>query len=244
MDATAAETSTRSRSRRPRRRAAGIASRRARTSAARAAARPAGRAAAAAGRTAVAAGRPRPSRRSSFDAEVLPYQQELYANALRLTRQPADAADLVQETLMRAYVAWDRFEPGSNCRAWLLRILTNSFINNYRRRRRHRRFATERPEEAVAVFYGDEPKRAADPERELLADALGDEVSAALDTLGDDYRKVVELADLRGIRYRDIAAELDIPIGTVMSRLFRARRQLEARLEDYAAADYGIRRAA
>lgn len=232
MDATAAET------RNPVRKPRAASARRARSSAPRSlAARPAGRAV-------PGAGRARTVRRPTFEAEVLPFQRELYANALRLTRQPADAGDLVQETLMRAYVAWDRFEPGSNCRAWLLRILTNSFINNYRRRRRHRRFATERPEEAVAVFYGDEPQRSTDPETELLAEALGDEVSAALDTLGDDYRRVVELADLRGIRYRDIAAQLEIPIGTVMSRLFRARRQLEARLEEFAAADYGIRRAA
>jgi RNA polymerase sigma-70 factor, ECF subfamily len=178
---------------------------------------------------------------ADYEAEVLPHRQELYAAALRLTRQPDDAKDLVQDTLLRAYLAWSRFEPGSNCRAWLLRILTNGFINTYRRRRRHTRFATECPDDAVAAVYGSAQRHAVDPARALVADTLGDEVSAALASLGDDYRQVVELADLRGVRYRDIAESLGIPIGTVMSRLFRARRQLEQKLEDYAAADYGIR---
>ena len=172
----------------------------------------------------------------------LPLADEPYATALRMTRKPSDAEDLVQETMLRAFKAWHRFEPGSNCRAWLFRILTNSFINNYRRRRRHNRFANENPEDAIAAVYGDTRVKAADPEEELLADALGDEVVAALATLGDDYRRVVELADLRGVRYRDIADRLDVPIGTVMSRLFRARRQLEKLLSEYAANDYGIRR--
>jgi RNA polymerase sigma-70 factor (ECF subfamily) len=174
----------------------------------------------------------------------MPHQQTLYATALRLTRQPNDAEDLVQDTMLRAYKAWARFEPGSNCRAWLLRILTNSFINNYRRRRRHQRFANECPEDAVVALYGESHDRASNPERELIGHTLSDEVTAAMAKLGDDYRQVVELADLRGVRYRDIAATLGVPIGTVMSRLFRARRQLEQELREFAATDYGIRRAA
>lgn len=181
---------------------------------------------------------------SEFSSEVLPHRDELYASALRMTRHPQDAEDLVQETFVRAFTAWARFVPGSNCRAWLFRILTNSFINNYRRRRRHRRFQSENPEDAVAAVYGPAHRRSKTPEEEIVETTLGDEVSAALDTLGEDYRKVVELADLKGIRYRDIAEKLDVPIGTVMSRLFRARRQLEAQLQDFAATDYGIRRAA
>ncbi len=161
---------------------------------------------------------------------------------MRLTRSPDDAADLVQETLLRAYQAWSRFVAGSNCRGWLLRILTNSFINIYRKQRRQQRFVQERPEEAAATFHG--PADAADARARLVAQSLGDEVTAALAALSDDYRKVIELADLHGVRYRDIAAQLEVPVGTVMSRLFRARRQLEAALHDYAARDYGIRRAA
>lgn len=174
----------------------------------------------------------------------MPHREELFAGAMRMTRSPDDAHDLVQETLLRAYLAWERFEPGSNCRAWLFRILTNSFINIYRKRRRHQRFATECPADAVAAIYGTSVHAANDPESTLLTTSFSDEVRAALDTLAPDYRAVVELADLRGIRYREIAEKLDVPIGTVMSRLFRARRQLEAQLGDFAAADYGIKRAA
>ena len=180
----------------------------------------------------------------AFASEVLPHQQTLYATALRLTRQPNDAEDLVQDTMLRAFKAWARFEPGSNCRAWLLRILTNSFINNYRRRRRHQRFANECPEDAVVALYGESHERTSNPEKNLIGHTLSDEVTAALARLGDDYRQVVELADLRGVRYRDIADTLGVPIGTVMSRLFRARRQLERELCEFAASDYGIRRAA
>lgn len=180
----------------------------------------------------------------AFDEQVLPHRQALYATALKLTKQPTDAEDLVQDTMMRAYVAWSSFEPGSNCRAWLFRILTNSFINNYRRRRRHSRFARECPEDALTALYGNSHHQARDPEKQMIEQTLGDEVTAALAALGEDYRRVVELADLRGIRYRDIAEVLELPIGTVMSRLFRARRQLEEQLTEFAAADYGIRRAA
>ena len=178
-----------------------------------------------------------------FIAAVMPYQGELLAAALRYTRNRADAEDLVQDTMARALAAWSRFEPGSNCRAWLHRILTNGFISGYRRRRRHNRFAHETGDDAVAALYGDEPARAVRPDDELT-DGLGDETLSALAELGEDYLKVVLLADLRGARYRDIATQLNLPIGTVMSRLFRARRQLEERLRDFAAADYGIRRAA
>jgi RNA polymerase sigma-70 factor (ECF subfamily) len=151
----------------------------------------------------------------------------------------------VQETLLRAFAAWPRFVPGSNARAWAFRILTNSFINHYRRGKRHRRLASENPDDAVSAFYGPRHSRAAtDPDHDLLADALSDEVVRALRGLDDEYRDVVMLADLGGVRYRDIAARLGLPIGTVMSRLFRARRQLETQLCEFAAADYGIRRAA
>ncbi len=177
-----------------------------------------------------------------FDSLVLPLRGDLYGTAMRYTRSASDADDLVQETLIRAYGAWDRFQPGTNCRAWLFRILTNSFINGYRKRKRHRRFTQENHEDACAAVFGDVDARCQSPRRSLVAESLGDEVSAALETLGDDYRQVVEMADLKGHRYRDIARKLGVPIGTVMSRLYRARRQLEELLRDYAAADYGIRR--
>jgi RNA polymerase sigma-70 factor, ECF subfamily len=185
-----------------------------------------------------------PARVADFATTVLPHREELLAAALRYTRNRAEAEDLVQDTLARALGAWSRFEPGSNCRAWLFRILTNGFISGYRRRRRHNRFAHETGDDAVTAFYGDGFDRVGNPEDILVTDTLGDEVESALAELGEDYLRVVLLADLRGARYRDIAAELGVPIGTVMSRLFRARRQLEVRLREYAAAAYGIRRVA
>ncbi len=179
-----------------------------------------------------------------FAATCLPHQQELYGVAMRICRDPDTAKDLVQEALLRAMVAWHSFEPGSNVRAWLFRILTNAFINGYRKRRRHQRFATERPGDALTALYGRDQDRT-DVLDEPIRDAeLCDEVQAALRTLGEDYRDVVERADLRGEKYKDIADATGVPIGTVMSRLFRARRVLEKELADVAARDYGFKRAA
>lgn len=180
----------------------------------------------------------------SFALQCVAHQRELYGMALRLTRNPDGAADLVQETLLRAMTAHDSFIAGSNLRAWLMRILTNSFINIYRKRRRHQRLACERPGDALTALYGTDEDFQPDPELELTENQLGDEVRAALGRLGPQYREVVERADLRGEKYRDIADSLQVPIGTVMSRLFRARRELEGELAGYAATDYGIRRAA
>jgi len=181
---------------------------------------------------------------SEFSAACLPYAGELNGAALRLSRNPDDARDLVQETLLRAMMAWGRFEAGSNVRAWLHRILVNSFINGYRKRRRHQRFATERPGDSRMAVYGTIDDCTPDPELELTEDQLSDEVKAALANLGDDYREVVARADLAGEKYKDIAVALRLPIGTVMSRLFRARRQLEDDLRGYAARDWGLRKAA
>jgi RNA polymerase sigma-70 factor (ECF subfamily) len=181
---------------------------------------------------------------TDFSAQCLPHQQELYGVAMRICRDPDTAKDLVQETLLRAMVAWASFEPGSNLRAWLFRILTNAFINGYRKRRRHQRFATERPGDALSALYGRDQDCTDDLEQTLYGEQLSDEVQGALDRLGADYRDVVERADLKGQKYKDIADDLDVPIGTVMSRLFRARRVLETELAGYAARDYGIKRAA
>ena len=168
----------------------------------------------------------------------------MFGVAMRICRDPDTAKDLVQETLLRAMCAWDSFEPGSNLRAWLFRILTNAFINGYRKRRRHQRFATERPGDALNALYGRDQDHTDDLEDTLYGDELSDEVQGALGKLGADYRDVVERADLKGQKYKDIADDLEVPIGTVMSRLFRARRVLETELAGYAASDYGIKRAA
>ena len=180
----------------------------------------------------------------AFELACLPHQAELFGVAMRICRDPDAAKDLVQETLLRAMCAWASFQPGSNLRAWLFRILTNGFINGYRKRRRHQRFATERPGDALAALYGRDQDCTEDLEDALYGEELCDEVKTALDRLGPEYRDVVERADLRGEKYKDIAEATGVPIGTVMSRLFRARRQLEDDLRDYASEDWGIARAA
>jgi RNA polymerase sigma-70 factor (ECF subfamily) len=180
----------------------------------------------------------------SFELACLPHQAELFGVAMRICRDPDTAKDLVQETLLRAMCAWDSFQTGSNLRAWLFRILTNAFINGYRKRRRHQRFATERPGDALAALYGRDQDCTENLEVELFGEELCDEVKTALGRLGPEYRDVVERADLRGEKYKDIADALEVPIGTVMSRLFRARRVLESELAGFAARDYGIKRAA
>lgn len=181
---------------------------------------------------------------TAFELACIPHQQELFGVAMRICRDPDTAKDLVQETLLRAMCAWDSFQTGSNLRAWLFRILTNAFINGYRKRRRHQKFATERPGDAPIALYGRDQDRTDDLEETLVEDELCDEVKSALDRLGPEYRDVVERADLRGEKYKDIADALHVPIGTVMSRLFRARRVLETELAGFAAKDYGIKRAA
>ncbi len=180
----------------------------------------------------------------AFELACMPHQAELFGVAMRICRDPDTAKDLVQETLLRAMVAWESFQPGSNLRAWLFRILTNAFINGYRKRRRHQRFATERPGDALNALYGRDQDHTDDLEDAMFGDELCDEVKSALDRLGPEYRDVVERADLKGEKYKDIADALHVPIGTVMSRLFRARRVLETELAGFAARDYGIKRAA
>ena len=183
--------------------------------------------------------------RASFEIAALPHVRELYAVALRYTRNPHDAEDLVQETFVRAMAAWQGFLPGSNCRAWLVRILINSFINKYRRRRTQSRFADRPREETTALLFGEHrTQRAYSPESLWMDTELGDEVGAALRALPGPFVEVVRLADIEGLPYKDIARRLGVPAGTVMSRLFRARRLLEANLAAFAARDYGIARRA
>jgi RNA polymerase sigma-70 factor, ECF subfamily len=191
-----------------------------------------------------AAGGRRALAEADFCAEALPHREVLFAAALRYTRNASDAEDLVQETFTRALGAWRGYTPGSSCRAWLLRILKNSFINHVRRRKRQQRFTYESGDDAVRALHGDAPQEVPDPEAQLAWRELGDEVRDALAALRAEYRDVVERADLRGQGYRDIAEGLGVPIGTVMSRLHRARRQLEAELSAYAAEGYGISRRA
>src|SRR5690606_10796999 len=160
--------------------------------------------------------------------EALPHLDTLYRVALRLTGEPAGAEDLVQDTMLKALRAWQSFTPGSNARAWLVTILRNQFINGWRKRRRA-------PQQVDSELIP-EPLDSAnpDPEGRFFAELVDDEVLAALDALPDDFREVVVLSDLEGLPYAEVAEALDIPIGTVKSRLFRARRILQGRLRRYA----------
>jgi RNA polymerase sigma-70 factor (ECF subfamily) len=170
------------------------------------------------------------ARRRNFEHHALGYLTELRATALRYSRNERDAEDLVQETLLRAFAAWESFEQGTNCRAWLFRILTNSFINEYRRLCKERAWAGRNE-----PLYSPARRHAAgDPEGALCERMLGDEVVAALAALPEDFRSVVVLADVQGMSYRQIANTIGCPLGTVMSRLYRARRILEVSLGDYA----------
>jgi RNA polymerase sigma-70 factor (ECF subfamily) len=152
---------------------------------------------------------------------------------MRLTRRPSDSADLVQEALCRAWANWTRFERGGSVGAYLARILVNAFIS----RHRHARVvAAVHARGEIADHLFDEPQRAlaGSPEHDIDEGQLSDEVLAALQTLPQHYREVVELVDVGGMPYKDAAARLDIPLGTVMSRLHRARRIMREALREYA----------
>lgn len=166
------------------------------------------------------------------------YMPQLYSTALRMTRNASDAEDLVQETYLKAYRGFAGFEEGTNLRAWLFRILTNTYINSYRSKKR-------RPDETelddVEDFYlyrrmgGLEAARASRSAEDELMDYFTDaEVQAAIDALPESYRLAVLLSDVDGLSYKEIAEDLDIPIGTVMSRLHRGRKALQKQLHDFA----------
>jgi len=178
---------------------------------------------------------------NAYKTLALPHLDALYGAALRFTKNPAAAEDLVQETMMRGYQAWHQFDESTNCRAWLFRILSNSFINGYRRRTKERQVLEG---EHIGVhgerfFSRDATTAWAHPESAYFERNLSPTVMKALDSLKPDFRMVVELSDLQGFSYREIADMLEIPIGTVMSRLFRARQNLRGKLEDHARA-FGV----
>jgi RNA polymerase sigma-70 factor (ECF subfamily) len=174
--------------------------------------------------------------RTDFEQLALRHLDALYAAALRLTRNERDAEDLVQDALLRAYRFFDRFERGTNMKAWLFKILTNTFINKYRRSVKERSLV-DGPEQAAVtaqVVSRQASDQAADPERWYFDRLLSDDVLRAVDALPFDFRMVVILADLQEFSYREIADILDVPVGTVMSRLYRGRRLLQKSLAQYA----------
>ncbi|MEK7705869.1 MAG: sigma-70 family RNA polymerase sigma factor [Myxococcota bacterium] len=156
----------------------------------------------------------------------------LYGAALRFTRNSAQAEDLVQDTVVRALRFRERFEPGTNFRAWIFTILTNTFIHRYRRQKREREALEGVRREDVARELRSErsEQQALEPENTYLDGMLSDDVLAALDSLPEEFRAVVVLCDIEGLAYKDIAEAVECPVGTVMSRLYRGRRMLEDKL--------------
>lgn len=173
-------------------------------------------------------------KQQDFNEEILPHLDSLYNFGLRLTSDPNDAEDLVQDTIVKAYRFFSSYEKGTNAKAWLFRILKNSYINNYRRK-------SNKPQEVdydeVATFYETiraERTETSDLEDKMFRELIDDELTNALDRIPEDFRTVVLLCDVEDFTYEEIANMLDVPIGTIRSRLHRGRNLLKAQLMEYA----------
>ena len=177
-----------------------------------------------------------------FQQDALPLLDSLYGAALRMTRNPADAEDLVQDTMLRAYRAFDRFEPGTNLKAWLFRILTNAYINTYRKKQREPRKVPADDVEEFDLYRelkNHSPEFEATPERIVLDNLVDSDILEAIDDLPEQFRLAVVLSDIERFSYAEMAEIMDVPMGTVMSRLHRGRKALQKRLWDIAR-DRGI----
>jgi RNA polymerase sigma-70 factor (ECF subfamily) len=172
-----------------------------------------------------------PDREKRFEQDVVPFMGQLYPAALRMTRNPSDAEDLIQETFAKAYAAFHQFTPGTNLRAWLHRILSNTFINSYRKKRRE-------PVQDLGADFSEDWQTGSDPlapparsaEAEALDRLADSDILQALRELPADFRVAIYLADIEGYPYREIAEMMGTPIGTVMSRLHRGRARLRQQL--------------
>jgi RNA polymerase sigma-70 factor, ECF subfamily len=173
-------------------------------------------------------------KQADFNEEIIPHLDALYNFGLRLTTDPNDAEDLVQDTIVKAYRFFSSYEKGTNAKAWLFRILKNSYINNYRKK-------SKKPQEVdydeVATFYETiraERTETSDLEDKMFRELIDDDLSKALEEIPEDFRTVVLLCDVEDFTYEEIANMLDVPIGTIRSRLHRGRNLLKAQLMDYA----------
>jgi RNA polymerase sigma-70 factor (ECF subfamily) len=174
---------------------------------------------------------PADEKRANFEREALVHLDALYRVALRLTGNASDADDLVQETMLKAYRAWHQYQPGTNAKGWLLTILRHAFINEYRRRTRHPETVDIDAIEPFAIFDQGQDD---DPQERFFDQIVDDEVLKAIDELPEQFREAVVLSDVEGMSYEEVSRILEVPIGTVKSRLFRGRRLLQAKLHDYA----------
>jgi RNA polymerase sigma-70 factor, ECF subfamily len=180
--------------------------------------------------------------RRRFQEDALPLLDSLYGAALRMTRNPPDAEDLVQETMLRAYRAFDRFEAGTNLKAWLFRILTNAYINTYRKRQREpQKVSADEVEEfdLYRELKNHDTQFEATPESIVLNSLVDSDIIDAIDDLPEQFRLAVILSDIEGFSYAEMAEIMDVPMGTVMSRLHRGRKALQKRLWELAR-DRGI----
>jgi RNA polymerase sigma-70 factor, ECF subfamily len=178
-------------------------------------------------------------RKRAYHREAVPHLDALFATAIRLTKERHEAEDLVQETMLKAYRYFHRYEQGTNCKAWLFRILMNTFINRYRRTQRRKESLVDdsngRSLQELAVAEEPNPLGTRyETDKDLFFVVFGDEVRRALEEVPVDFRMVVLLADLQDFAYKEIAEIMGCPIGTVMSRLYRGRRMLQERLFEYA----------